>query len=181
MSILVLQAKITAMTFHPRDRFKLPGKTLSRQMYECGVHAAYRQLNSKWGMKIFASRQVRDITFDLSQKVYQEGIGPVVKDCFECKGVNDTKFYGYIVEHVPYGCDNWNEERAEGFKQIVRMGYELGITDLHYNNVRKDAAGNYLIIDCSYSDHISETDKSNGWTYWDGGCNREMTSLLTMS
>jgi len=95
---------------------------LSRNDWRRGIHAKYRQLTPKWGMKFFSTREHRDHTFQMHRHLMLYDLSPEVKcpfefvasvyqDYFSCDvgryrvgSLSRYTFYGYIVQVAQSVC-----------------------------------------------------------------------------
>ena len=182
---LVLAARLIVRQLHPYDRVYIGecdwGKG-SKQCYAKGVHAAYRQLNSKWGMKIFTSKRQRDGNYDTHMILLRDGLGPYMGEKFSATARGGQRVYGFIMEHCPkvfgkvagYG-GTLSYRDIDDFFAKVKDRHQ--ISDLHNGNCAITADGRKVVIDVSFNyvrngeileDH---NDFGNTAGYWNGSGN----------
>jgi hypothetical protein len=168
LRFLMLRVRATVAMFRTDDRVSVGN--IDYKVFERGVHARYRRLDSKWGMKFFAFEEQRDETFSWHQLLFDRGIGPEVDHKFTAKCANGRKVYGYLTEHAMttlahyQGKDKWDmQDKAE---VVAGHGYRLGLEDLHDNNMGIMEDGRILIIDCSFSNGQGTWERNvlNDWS-----------------
>lgn len=162
--MLTLQAKVAASAFEPGECIAAPytnNPGMSIPTYKTGVFAAYRRLNSQWGFKLYATKKQRDEIYDRQVKAHKAGIGPVTDGKFKATTQGKHTVYGYVTEHIVQVMGEMDPETRRKYKYdydyVVRKGKEMGIDDIHMDNVGINGNGCMVIIDFShtnkYTDH----------------------------
>jgi hypothetical protein len=151
--MLVMQAQIAFRAFRPHGRVDI-GNRAVRQVFPTGVHAAYVQLNTRWGAKVFATPRLRDGNHRRQKELSQKGIAPKVGKKFTAKTPAGNPLYGFITEHVArvYARGGFTQEEKNRIHDVMHAGYRAGIDDLHNNNIGMTSDGRALVIDVSLSD-----------------------------
>lgn len=148
MTNLIYRAKLMVRCFNFNACFD------GRYVYASGVHAKYRRLDSKWGMKFFADKGHRDWTYRVHLILAKHGFGPEMGPKFTSVNENGIVVHGYLIEHVKVlsYADNWDYDVRKEFTNKVKaiLPRDVQLTDLHSDNIGWKGE-KHVIIDCSCS------------------------------
>jgi len=152
--MLRLLAETAFMGYCPGARIMWShGKDLRNiAVFQCGVHAAYVRLNRKWGAKVFKTATQRDENYNLQNNLEEHGLAPLLGEKFSAVTPGGTRIYGFITEHVII-VNNLNVDERERLRRrvddVIRQAQDLGINDLHDNNIGLNSEGIIVVLDVS--------------------------------
>ena len=146
MEVLVRMAHVAGKVI-PHDGELPECWTYNRKKYfSRGVHAKFRKLTTKWGMKFYYDQEERDENYSVMSRAAWHGLAPLCVGKFKFKLKGHT-YYGFIVECCPPvgetpGFDYWEMDKqfpylAEDTRYLSEKLQAIGIPpeDLHHNNV----------------------------------------------
>lgn len=155
MYALIQRARVICRLFSAVDYIDFGYNALPA--FKMGVHAAYRQLDSKWGMKFFANARQRDDSYKCQKHLYKHGICPEVGKKFDAIDRCGRIVYGFITEHVEEmwmalsydkQAELWDErQKLENKAHKLTKSCDM---DLHGNNIGLTRDGRLLVIDVSF-------------------------------
>lgn len=136
--------------------------------YDKGFYAHFKRIDTKWGLKFYHSKNMRDKTFSLQQRAFEIDCAPRLGDKFDLKTPEGRTVYGYITECIVKTANEMYEEKTgycdcedvdleETFPEYVELIDRLkevmeDVYDMHGANVGIMPNGRWVAIDFSGCD-----------------------------
>lgn len=148
------------------------GTDIHDDSYETGIHAYFKSINDKWGLKFYHHERMRDKTYDLQALAHSHGLAPALGEKFNINIPNIGPIYGYVTEKIIVTLEDTGNYPGEG-QEDMRMQYDdfdrfiyklesiMFVSDMENFNVGFLEDGKMVAID--FSECHSFDNLHDGW------------------
>jgi hypothetical protein len=138
-------------------------RTSPRYGYDYGVHASFKRINHKWGLKFFYNEGIRNKTYELQNMAAAIGCAPILGEKFELTDPDGDTIYGYITECIEKNLSDTidEDEDEDGYwtlpeyeNLMEKLSTILDPIDIHDDNVGYMTDGRLVCIDFSNCEYL---------------------------
>lgn len=129
---------------------RLIGKHIPFEYFSRGVHAAFRPITTKWGVKFFAfkkqARENRELQMKVAAYGFAPDVGPLLSVTRTGIGGTPLKLYGFITQiagYIGYSDFDWDKQYKLR-EDLIEAGFSPN--DMHQGNMG-EIDGEYVVVD----------------------------------